>query len=405
MNLFESIRIALRAIRVNKVRSILTMLGIIIGVGAVIAMVAIGNGASASVTAQIQGLGSNLLTITAGQSNFGGVRGGMGSANTLTMSDAELLAEGTCIKAVAPVASTNSQVVYGSGNTQTTIYGTTDAYLDVRSTSLSAGRFFTEQEMSAYKRVVVLGPSVVENLLGTLDYSIIGKSIKINNIPFQVIGITESEGSSGFSNNDDMILMPITTAQLRLTGSNSVRQIFVQAVSAEKMTDAQNEITALLRSAHNLSADDEDDFSVANQEEVLETMESVTKTLSMLLGGIAAISLVVGGIGIMNIMLVSVTERTREIGIRKAIGAQESDILIQFLIEAVILSVMGGIIGIIMGWGGSLIIAKIASMTTKVSLSSVIMAFTFSALIGIVFGVFPAKKAASLNPIEALRYE
>ncbi|TCX56392.1 multidrug ABC transporter substrate-binding protein [Dehalobacter sp. 12DCB1] len=406
MNILESIRIAIRAIRVNKVRSILTMLGIIIGVGAVIAMIAIGSGASASVTSKIEGLGSNLLTITAGQSNSGGVRGGMGSAATLKMSDATLLAEkGTYIKAVAPVASTNAQVIYASGNTQTNIYGTTVTYLDVRNTSLSAGRFFTEQEMNQYKRVVVLGPTVVEGLLGTLDYSIIGKTVKINNIPFQVIGVTASEGSSGFSNSDDMILMPITIAQLRLIGSESIRQIFVQAASPDVMTKAQSEITTLLRSAHKLSASDEDDFSTTNQATVLETMQSVTQTLSMLLGGIAAISLIVGGIGIMNIMLVSVTERTREIGIRKAIGAQETDILLQFLIEAVILSVMGGIIGILLGWGGSLGVSKVVGMTTKVSMFSVILAFTFSALIGIVFGVFPAKKASSLNPIDALRYE
>lgn len=406
MNIFESIRIALRAIRVNKVRSGLTMLGIIIGVGAVIALVAIGNGASESVTSSIQGLGSNLLTISGGQSNSGGVRGGSGSATTLTMNDVTVMKEkGEYIKAVAPVASTNAQVVYGSGNTSTSIYGTTESYMEVRNTSLSAGRFFTEQERVNYKRVVVLGPSVVENLLGTLDNSIIGKTIKINNVPFQVIGITQSQGSSGFTNNDDMLFIPITTCQLRLTGSKSLRQIFVQAASADKMTEAEAEITSILRVSHKLIADAEDDFSISNQEEILETMESVTQTMTMLLGGIAAISLIVGGIGIMNIMLVSVTERTREIGIRKAIGAQESDILWQFLIEAVILSVMGGAIGILLGWGGSLIVSKLINMTTAISLSSVITAFVFSALIGIVFGVFPAKRASSLSPIESLRYE
>jgi len=277
--------------------------------------------------------------------------------------------------------------------------------LEVRNISLSWGRFFTEQEITNYSRVAVVGPTVVENLYGSVDTGIIGKNIKVNNVPFQVIGITESQGSSGFMNNDDMIYIPITTAQARLIGDKSVRQIFVQAESEEVMESAQTEITSLLRTSHELALDDEDDFSISNQSDVMETMESVTQTLTMLLGGIAGISLLVGGIGIMNIMLVSVTERTREIGIRKAIGARERDILWQFLIEAVILSVLGGIIGILLGWGGSLLIAKIAGMTTAVSIKAIIIAFGFSALIGIVFGVFPAKKAASLNPIEALRYE
>ena len=406
MNIAESVRIALRALWANKVRSVLTMLGIIIGVGAVIAMVGIGNGATKSITSQIQGLGSNLLTISPGQSITGGVRGATGSANTLTMQDVTILQEqGKFIQAVAPVATSNAQVILGRGNTSTSIYGTTESYLEVRNISLSWGRFFTEQEITDYSRVAVVGPSVVENLFGSMDTSIIGKNIKINNVPFQVIGITQSQGSSGFTNNDDMIFVPITTAQSRLIGDKAVRQILVKAISEETMADAQAEITSLLRTSHKLAADKENDFSISNQADILETMEGVTQTLTMLLGGIAGISLIVGGIGIMNIMLVSVTERTREIGIRKAIGAREIDILIQFLIEAVILSVLGGGIGIVLGWGGSLAVTRLVNMTTSISLSSVIVAFTFSALIGIVFGVFPAKKASSLNPIDALRYE
>lgn len=393
MNLLESIRIALRALWVNKVRSGLTMLGIIIGVGAVIAMVGIGNGASKQITDQIQGLGSNLLTIYPGQ------------FNNLTMKDVSILEQGQYVEAVAPVANSNAQVVFGSGNASTSIYGTTQSYLDVRNTELDRGRFFTEQEITDYKRVAVVGPTVVENLFGFVDTSIIGKSIKINNVPFQVIGITESQGSSGFMNNDDMIILPITTVQLRLTGDKSVRQVLVKAVSEETMDLAQMEVSSLLRNSHKLTAAQEDDFAISNQAEILETMEGVTRTLTMLLGGIAAISLLVGGIGIMNIMLVSVTERTREIGIRKAIGAREVDILWQFLIEAVILSVMGGAIGILIGGGGSIIILSLIGMPAAISLSSVIIAVTFSALIGIVFGVFPAKKASSLNPIDALRYE
>lgn len=406
MNLFESVRISLRALWANKIRSLLTMLGIIIGVGSVIAMVGIGNGATQSITAQIQGLGSNLLTISPGQLNTGGVRSGSGSANTLTMADVELLQEqGEYIQAVAPVTSRNAQVVLGRGNTSTNIYGTTASFLEVRNISLNWGRFFTEEEMTNQSRVAVVGPTVVQNLFGSVDTSIIGQNIKINNVPFQVIGITESQGSSGFMNNDDMIYIPITTAQSRLIGDKSVRQILVKANSEENMENAQNEITYLLRISHKLPADKENDFSISNQAEILETMEGVTQTLTMLLGGIAGISLLVGGIGIMNIMLVSVTERTREIGIRKAIGAREIDILIQFLIEAVILSVLGGGIGIMIGWGGSSIIAKFLNMTAPLSISSIFVAFTFSALIGIIFGVFPAKKASSLNPIEALRYE
>jgi len=393
VNIAESIRIALRALWVNKIRSGLTMLGIIIGVGAVIAMVGIGNGASKSITDQIQGLGSNLLTVYPGQSD------------SLTSKDVSVLEQGQYVQAVAPIASSNAQVVFGSSNAFVNIYGTTGSYLDVRNTSLSRGRFFTQEELADYKRVAVVGPTVVENLFGSADTNIIGKSIKVNNVPFQVIGITESQGSSGFMNNDDLIIIPITTAQLRLTGDKSVRQILVKAVSEDSMDIAQMEITSLLRNAHKLSAAQEDDFAISNQADILETMEGVTQTLTMLLGGIAAISLVVGGIGIMNIMLVSVTERTREIGIRKAIGAREIDILYQFLIEAVILSVMGGAIGILIGGGGSIIIAKLIGMTSVISLSSVIIAVTFSALIGIVFGVFPAKKASSLNPIDALRYE
>lgn len=396
MNIAESVRIALRALWANKVRSVLTMLGIIIGVGAVIAMVGIGNGATKSITNQIQGLGSNLLTISPGRSY----------ANTLTMQDVAILQEqGKFIQAVAPVATSNAQVILGRGNTSTSIYGTTESYLEVRNISLSWGRFFSDQEITDYSRVAVVGPSVVENLFGSMDTSIIGKNIKINNVPFQVIGITQSQGSSGFTNNDDMIFVPITTAQSRLIGNKAVRQILVKAISEENMGDAQAEITSFLRSSHKLAPDKENDFSISNQADILETMEGVTQTLTMLLGGIAGISLIVGGIGIMNIMLVSVTERTREIGIRKAIGAREIDILIQFLIEAVILSVLGGGIGIVLGWGGSLAVTKLVNMTTSISLSSVIVAFAFSAMIGIVFGVFPAKKAASLNPIDALRYE
>ena len=406
MNFLESVRVSLRALRANKLRSILTMLGIIIGVSAVIAMVGIANGATAQITSQIQGLGSNLLIVSPGQASSGGVRGGAGSANSLTMNDIpKIEAVGSAVKAVAPSAGRNAQVVYGPGNTSTTVTGTTAEYAAIRSVSTERGRFLTQADVDQYARVAVVGPTVVQNLMGSPDADIVGKIVKLNNVPFQVIGVTASQGSSGFQNNDDMIFVPITTAQARLIGNKYVRQIFIEAASADLMQTAQDEVTMALRRAHTIQAGQPDDFSIMNQAEVLQTMQGVTQTMTMLLGGIAAISLLVGGIGIMNIMLVSVTERTREIGIRKAIGAKGRDILMQFLIEAVVLSILGGGIGIILGWGGSKLIGKILNMAASVSASSVLMAFAFSAAIGIVFGVFPARKAAGMDPIDALRYE
>ncbi|SHN59447.1 ABC transporter permease [Desulfitobacterium chlororespirans] len=406
MNFLELMKVSLRALYANKLRSALTMLGIIIGVFAVIIMVAIANGATQSVTANIQGLGSNLLIVSAGQSSFGGVRGGAGSANTLTMEDvAKVRAAGSAVKAVAPVVNTNAQVVYGTGNTSTSVMGTTAEYADVRSIKITQGRFITEEDITKSARVAVVGPTVVENLFGDANADIIGKNIKLNNIPYQVVGVTVSQGSSGMTNNDDMIYAPISSVQSRLVGSKSVRQIYIEAESAQLMTEAQDQVTYALQLAHKIQSGQENDFTITNQAEVLESMEEISQTMTLLLGGIAGISLLVGGIGVMNIMLVSVTERTREIGIRKAIGAGEGDILFQFLIESVVLSLIGGMIGILLGWGGSLIASELFGVTASVSPSSVGIAFGFSALIGIVFGVVPAKKAAAMNPIEALRYE
>jgi len=405
VNFLESIRVSLRALRANKLRSSLTMLGIIIGVAAVIAMVGIGNGATASITSQIQGMGSNLLTISAGQSFSGGVSGGAGSSASLDMTDVSKIRVGTAIKAVAPVANSNAQVVIGSGNTSTSINGTTEDYEIIKNVTMARGRFITEQDVNSSARVAVLGPTVVENLMGDANADIIGKTIKINNVPFQVIGVTTATGSTGFQSSDDMITAPITTVQARLIGRKTVRNILVSATSEDLMQTAQDEITAALRKAHNIQEGKDNDFRVQNQADMLETMQSVTQTLTMLLGGIAGISLLVGGIGIMNIMLVSVTERTREIGIRKAIGAKGMDILLQFLIEAVVLSILGGGIGIALGYGGSSLAGKALSMDTSISLTSVAMAFGFSAAIGIIFGVFPARKAAAMDPIDALRFE
>lgn len=406
MNFLESIRVSLRALRANKLRSSLTMLGIIIGVAAVIAMVGIGNGATASITSSIQGMGSNLLTISPGQSNSGGVNGGAGSSNSITMDDVEKIqAIGSAVKAVAPIASTNTRVVLGSGNTSTSINGTTEGYEVIKNVTMARGRFITKADVDSSARVVVLGPTVVENLLGDANATIVGKIIKINNVPFQVIGVTTATGSTGFQSSDDMITAPITTVQARLIGRKTVRSILVSASSEALMQTAQAEITAALRKSHKILEGKDNNFRVQNQADMLATMTTVTQTLTMLLGGIAGISLLVGGIGIMNIMLVSVTERTREIGIRKAIGAKGKDILLQFLIEAVVLSALGGSIGIAVGYGGSSLAGKALSMNTSISVSSVLMAFGFSAAIGIIFGVFPARKAAAMDPIDALRYE
>ena len=405
MNFLESIRVSLRALRANKLRSALTMLGIIIGVAAVIAMVGIGNGATASITSQIQGMGSNLLTISAGQSNTGGVNGGAGSSASLTMTDVSKIKVGGAVKAVAPVTSTNGQVVLGSGNTSASINATTADYQIIKNVTMARGRFITQEDVNSSARVAVLGPNVVENLMGDANANIIGKNIKINNVPFQVIGVTTATGSTGFQSNDDMITAPISTVQARLIGKKTVRNILVSATSEDLMQTAQDEITAILRKAHEIPEGKDNDFRVQNQADMLETMQSVTQTMTMLLGGIAGISLLVGGIGIMNIMLVSVTERTREIGIRKAIGAKGRDILLQFLIEAVVLSVLGGGVGIALGYGGANLAGKALTLNTTISVTSVFMAFGFSAAIGIIFGVFPARKAAAMDPIDALRFE
>ena len=405
MNILEIIRVSLRALRANKLRSALTMLGMIIGVAAVIAMVGIGNGATASITSQVQGLGANLLTISSGQSNSGGVKGGAGSSTTLTMTDVAKIQVDAAVKAVAPVASSSAQVVMGSGNTSTTITGTTQDYSIIKNVTLTSGRFITTEDVNSSARVAVLGPTVVTNLFGDANASVIGKVIKINNVPFQVIGVTTSTGSTGFQSSDDMITAPISTVQARLIGKKTVRNILVSATSADQMQMAQDEITLALHQAHKIQTGKADDFTVQNQADTLATLAGITQTLTMLLGGIAGISLLVGGIGIMNIMLVSVTERTREIGIRKAIGAKGMDILLQFLIEAVVLSVLGGGIGIAIGYGGSSLAGKALTMNTSISMTSVLVAFGFSAAIGIIFGVFPARKAAAMDPIDALRYE
>lgn len=405
MNFMENIRIAFRGLKTNKLRAVLTMLGIIIGVGAVIIMVAIGQGAKASVTGQIEGLGSNLLIVMPGSSNVGGVRGGAGSLSDLTMDDVKAIqTDADAVDTVAPTANTQAQVIMGSQNTNTQIVGTTPSFAQVRNQPVSLGRFITQRDIDTNAKVAVLGVTVVQDL-GASYGNILGKTIKINREPFQVVGILESKGSSGISNNDDQIIIPISTAQTRLIGSKSVRTLYVEAKSSDLMNTAYVEIEQILRHRHKLTNTQQDDFNIMSQSDILSTVSSVTQSLTLLLSGIAGISLLVGGIGIMNIMLVSVTERTREIGIRKAIGAKRSTIMFQFLIEAVVLSVCGGLLGILFGSGGASALHSMVGMTIQVSTSSILLAFAFSAAIGIIFGVFPAQKAAKLDPIDALRYE
>ncbi|GIO53469.1 MULTISPECIES: ABC transporter permease [Paenibacillus] len=410
MNVGELLRISIRSLRSNMLRSFLTMLGIIIGVATVIAMISIGQGTSKQVTSQIQSLGSNLITVTAGSgSSTGTAAGGSqgGSTGTLNISDADPISKIDTVKYVAPVSQVSAQLLNGSNTASATIIGSTPGYADIKSWETDIGRFFTEDEVNDRAKVVVLGATTAETLFGEAGFDAVGSMIKINNIPFRVIGVLKAKGSSGTVDQDDTVIAPITTIQSRFqTGSSrsSVRQILVEAKSTDVINSTMALIQYTMRQSHKLGGAD-DDFRVQSQEDVMSSAESVTKTLTLFLGGVAAISLLVGGIGIMNIMLVSVTERTREIGIRKAIGAKEGTILSQFLFESVTLAILGGVIGVILGFGGSKFVGKLMDVTTAVSMNSVLLAVGFSACIGIVFGVFPARQAAKLDPIEALRYE
>lgn len=408
MNMGELLRISIRSLRANKLRSFLTMLGIIIGVATVIAMISIGQGTNQQVTSQIQSLGSNLITVTAGSSQAtGGAGADSGSTNSLQISDVDPISKIDTVKYVAPVMQVSAQLKNGSNNTSSTIIGSNPSYADIKSWETDIGRFFTEDEVEGKAKVVVLGSTTAENLFGKAGFDAIGSIIKINNIPFRVIGVLKSKGSTGSLDQDDTVIAPITTIQSRFqvgSSKSSVRQILVEAKSPASIQSTIALMEYTMRQSHKLG-NAEDDFKVQSQEDVLSSAESVTKTLTLFLGGVAAISLLVGGIGIMNIMLVSVTERTREIGIRKAIGAQEGSILTQFLFESVTLAILGGIIGVLLGFGGSKFVGSLMTVTTAVSMKSVLLAVGFSAFIGIVFGVFPARQAAKLDPIEALRYE
>lgn len=401
----ESVSIALNALVANKLRSILTMLGIIIGVGAVIAMISIGMGVQDKVETSIASLGSNLIMVTPGAASSSGSRQAAGSNITLTAKDAQAIAkEVSGISQVAPSVSKQYQIVAGNQNWTTTVQGTTPEYQGVRNTGVQSGSFITSQDVDTRNRVAVIGSTVASNLFG--EVNAVGQTIRINNAPFKVIGVLESKGqSAGGQDQDDTVIVPMTTAQERLMGISHVQMISVQADNTEVINKVQEDLTTLLRARHKITADKADDFTVRNMVSVMNTAAETTQTITLLLGNIAAISLLVGGIGIMNIMLVSVTERTREIGIRKALGAKYKDILLQFLIEAVVIGVVGGSIGILLGISSSYIISLIAGWKTVISPLSIIAAFAFSVGIGLFFGIYPARKAALLDPIDALRYE
>lgn len=405
-NMFwESVKMATNALVSNKLRSILTMLGIIIGVGAVIAMVSIGMGVRDKVETSIASLGSNLIMVSPGAASSSGVRQAAGTNTTLTLKDSQAISrEVSGVGAVAPSVGKQYQLVAGNMNWTTSVQGTTPEYMEVRNLSVQSGSFITNSDVDSRSRVAVIGATVATNLFSNIDP--VGQSVRINNAPFKVIGVLDSKGqSAGGQDQDDIVIIPLTTAQERLMGITYVQTISVQAASADTVDQVQDGITSVLRSRHRITGDKADDFTVRNLASVMATAQETTTSITMLLGSIAAISLLVGGIGIMNIMLVSVTERTREIGIRKALGAKYSNILMQFLIEAVVIGVIGGLIGIALGIGVSYTISSIAGWKTVITALPIIVSFGFSVGIGLFFGLYPARKAALLNPIDALRYE
>ncbi|HKQ03597.1 MAG TPA: ABC transporter permease [Blastocatellia bacterium] len=407
MNLWGTFRIALRALSRNKMRSILTMLGIIIGVAAVIAVVGIGQGASASIQSQIAQLGNNMLYVMAGSSNQGGMRGGAGSTPTLTPEDADAIErECPAVRAVSPGVRANGQLVFGNQNwaASSGIQGTNEKFPDIRAWPVAKGEFFTEGDVRTAARVCVIGKTIEDNLFAGADA--IGQTMRIRNLPFRVIGVLSTKGQNQWGQDqDDTVIVPYTTAQKKMLSITWIHQVMVSAVSASATFTAEQQITELLRQRHRITANMDNDFSVRNLTDVAEAADASSKIMTNLLASVAIVSLMVGGIGIMNIMLVSVTERTREIGIRMAIGARSGVIRRQFLIESITLSLVGGLIGVGFGIVASIVIARTLNWPTLVSPYSIIASVVFSMLVGIAFGYYPARKAASLDPIDALRYE
>ena len=403
--LLQTALIALRALRRNKLRSTLTALGIIIGVASVVTMVAVGNGAQARITSQVSALGQNLLVIFAGSRKTGGVQSGLGSASTFTLADADAIArEVTDVSAISQEVSVTAQALANGRNWSTSVVGESENYLKIRNWDLATGSMFSDFEVRSAAKVAIIGSKTANELFGPLNP--VGQTVRIKNIPFLIIGVLETKGAGmGGMNQDDRIIIPYSTAMKRITGDQYLRSVNVQIVRSERMESAQQQITSLLRQRHRLNDDRSDDFNIFNQKEIADTVNSISKIITLLLGSIAGISLVVGGIGIMNIMLVSVTERTREIGIRIAVGARPSDIRLQFLIEAITLSLLGGTLGVLGGVGASRLVSLLADFEAVVSSGSIVLAFGVSSFIGIFFGYYPAHKAAQMDPIMALRYE
>ena len=399
------LKAAFRSIVKNRMRSLLTSLGIIIGVSAVIVMVAIGQGAQSKIINEIASLGTNLIIIFPGASRAGGASRGAGSYNRLTMDDVtDLQRQATLLSGISPIIRTGGQVIGGGNNWSTSILGVSSDYLNIRNWGLKYGQFFTKRDVLVKRKVAILGKTVADELFP--GQNPVGRRIRIRNTPFKVIGeLTEKGQSAMGSDQDDIVLAPSTTVLYRLSGGRHIHMILASAKSDDDLTQAQDQIEAILRQSHRLNPSEDDDFRIRTQAEITEAASATSKTLTLLLGAIAGVSLIVGGIGIMNIMLVSVTERTREIGIRMAVGARGSDILSQFLIEAVVLSLIGGIIGILISIAAAFFINDFTSLYALINPAIVLLAFLFSAAVGIFFGFYPARKAASLNPIDALRYE
>ena len=406
MNIINLIKIAFNAIRLNRTRAFLTMLGIIIGVASVIAMLAIGEGSKESIRANISSMGSNMLTIRPGAGTRGGVRQGPDEMQSLTLDDYEAIRDETQeVSYVSPLVNSSGQAIYRSNNWPTSIYGISPEYLNIKVWGLKDGSMFTAQDIKSNAKLAVLGQTVVDNLFPDGD-SPIGQTIRFNSIPFKVIGVLEEKGESTFGQDqDDVIMAPYTAVQKRIQARDFLQSIVASAKSEDQAEPAVEEISAILRKNHKLADGAEDDFNVFSQEELISTFSSTSEMLTMLLVAIASISLLVGGIGIMNIMYVSVKERTREIGLRMAVGARGNDILLQFLIEAILISITGGLIGVLSGLGATRLVAEFAGWPTSVTLYSIVLSFIVCTITGIFFGWYPARKASSLDPITALRYE
>ena len=399
---------AWHAMGANRLRTFLTMLGMVIGVGAVILMMAIGEGAQQSIKRSIDSMGSNLFVILSGSSSASGSRSGSGNSSALNINDANAVGDLEDIAAIAPISTGNAQIIFSGNNWNTSIIGTSPTYFSIRGWNVDSGELFSDADVRSANRVALIGKTVAENLFGD-DIDPIGKTIRIKKSPFTILGVLESKGQSfDGRDQDDTIIVPITTAQRKLFGNQipgSVRMIMAQAKSEKYMGVAEDAINDLIRQRHNIRENAESDFSVRNLTAMAKTASETAKTMSMLLGAIASISLLVGGIGIMNIMLVSVTERTREIGIRMAIGAREKDILLQFLLEACVISIVGCVIGVALGLGGALLVKKMVGAEILISMQSIVLAFSVATSVGVFFGYYPASKAAKLHPIEALRYQ